>query len=266
VNCSNFSIDKTSGIINQGQSPLSAFKRPNIIPMEYLDFMNLTIWNTRKWTAFGDSITYLNSWQPYVVKKLGLIHTNRGIGGTTVANTGSIAYVDSSGNYMDRPPNPQPTGSTQINSSMSVDDRINTIPTDTQLITIFGGRNDYGQNVPLGAITDTVDTTFYGALQIMINKIHTRIPNARKVILIPIYSSDDGTVNSVGKTFDDYRNAIKQIAYLYGYPVIDLKANTGINKLNSTAYLSDGIHPNDAGGQRIAEVVIGQLKALEPVS
>ena len=45
----------------------------------------VTDYKAKKWISYGDSITASNGWQPAVAAKLGLIHTKRGIGGTTIA-------------------------------------------------------------------------------------------------------------------------------------------------------------------------------------
>lgn len=46
---------------------------------------------------------------------------------------------------------------------------------------------------------------------------------------------------------------------IYSVPVIDVNALSGISTLNITTYLQDQVHPNSAGGMKIANVVIDAL-------
>jgi hypothetical protein len=220
----------------------------------------ITNWSGAKWVSYGDSITASNGWQPDVVNKLGLAHTKRGIGGTTFAETASIAWVDANGLYLDRPPASQPPGSIKIESSMCNDARIATIPVDTEIITIMGGTNDYAMNIPLGTAGTLSNTTYKGAMSIIIEKILTKMPTARIVFMTPPF--ENLTPNSLGLTMEDYANAVIEVAHYYAMPVIDVYGECGWNAINSETYLSDGVHPNTAGYARISSLVIGKLKAL----
>jgi lysophospholipase L1-like esterase len=234
------------------------------VPFSYLDgnkvFINgrsldsaltnvKTTFESKKWTSYGDSITELNSWQPYVVNNLGMVHTNRGVGSTRVSGE---SFVTEGG---------------VTKYSMCSDTRIATIPIDTEIITVMGGSNDWSVGAAIGTMSSPMDnTTFYGAYRLMLDKIYVRVPNARVVILIPPYRDSESTTPINGYYLEDYRKAIREIAYYYGYQTIDLKAACGINQANKSTFLMDVVHPNDAGGKRIAEVVIGALKAVEPIS
>ena len=237
----------------------------------------VTNYKVKKWISYGDSITASNGWQPAVAAKLGLIHTNRGIGGTTIAESGSIAWVDANGNYIGRPPATQPPGTTEILSSMCNIQRINAmIPLDTQLLTIMGGTNDYGTSIPLGVGLPTnerpiLDETFFiGGLCAMIEKIQNRVPYCRIILMTPIPRYHDGRYepkNRAGLVTSDYVRAVKDAAAFYALPCIDLHSKVGWNKINGGSYLRDGIHPNKTRGYpRISEVVIGEFKALEPLN
>ena len=97
----------------------------------------------------------------------------------------------------------------------------------------------------------------------MIEKINSRCPNARIIILNDIYRNSEDWGIWKG---EDYRKAIRELSYYYGLPILELKQMCGINKLTESIFLADGVHPNDVGGKRIAEVVIGFLKSLAPIN
>lgn len=216
----------------------------------------------KKWTSYGDSITAANTIQLNVLSKItGLTHYLRGIGGTTIRESGTIAWVNGSGLYLDRPPSSQPAGSIQILSSMSNQERINTIPLDTNIITIMGGTNDCGGTI-LGTIADTGTTTFYGAYQAMLNKIYIRIPNAEIILATFVHRSDDFTlVGTDGKKAEDLREAIRLIGLKYKYRVVEI-GKSGINSNNHTTFLSDGIHPNSLGAERMSRLFLQEFKNI----
>lgn len=235
-----------------------------------------TNYKGKKWISYGDSITASNGWQPPVAVKLGLIHTNRGIGGTTIAERGSIAWVDADGKYIAKPPATQPAGTIEILSSMCNSQRINAmIPLDTKVLTIMGGTNDYGTSIPLGRRLPTNESptldesTFIGALCSMIEKIQTRVPNCRIILMTPVpryHKEKYESKNKAGLLTSDYARAVKDVAAFYALPYIDLYSKVGWNNINGGSYLKDGIHPNKTlGYPRISEVVLGELKVLEPL-
>ena len=234
-------------------------------------------YKAKKWISYGDSITASNGWQPAVAEKLGLLHTNRGIGGTTIAENGSIAWIDANGKYIARPPAVQPPGTKEILSSMCNSQRINAmIPLDTEVLTIMGGTNDYGTSVPLGQGLPTNErptmneSTFIGGLCAMIEKIQARVPECRIILMTPVPRYHNGRYepkNSAGLVTSDYAKVMKDAAAFYSLPCIDLYSKVGWNKINGGLFLRDGIHPNTTSGYpRMSEVVIGELKAFEPLS
>jgi lysophospholipase L1-like esterase len=258
---SNVGIDTLQFELGSAPTTYEAYGR-------YLDVSNVkdksissskfvTNWNTKKWSAFGDSITYQNKWQPYVVSALGLVSSNFGVSGTTISD---VSGTDT--------------------TAMCRDERINAIDINSDLITVLGGTNDWAQNVPMGKIDDQAANTFYGALNVMCKKLIARYPTKRIILLTTTfgkmanrYSFPDkyGIVNSQGFTTGDYGNAIIAVGRLYGIPVVDIFGNAGWNDVNLLTYVTDDtngvyIHPNDAGARRMAELVIGKLKSIEPTS
>lgn len=206
----------------------------------------------KKICAYGDSIVEQNKWQAYVASYFGCSFYNRGVGGTTV---------------------------TQVNSStnhMSADSRIETIPTDSDVILVLGGHNDWSSaSINIGDIkTDELSesASFKAAFALMLKKIQTRCPNAKIITMTPVGGrTEEASVNQDKQFYirdlcmTDFANAVKEISAYYGIPCIDINANSGINTLNHTTYISDVIHPNVEGGKLIANEVVNGLKRFEPI-
>lgn len=215
-------------------------------------------WSGKVIDVMGDSNVAYNKWQPLVAAELGCTFLNHGIGGS------KIAKPDSS--------------STQI--SMCDDVRINAL--DTSAAAWICGpwaTNDWAQNIPIGSISDTVNTTVYGALNIIAQKLRARAPTKPILWATPFngdYDSGrtgawvDGETNQYGRV-SDYAAAIRAVALRYGFPLIDLNADCGWTKFNSSNFLmTEGdtnpsrIHLNaDAGPVRISSLVTDRLTALQ---
>ena len=186
---------------------------------------------------------------------------NRGIGASTVTSVDrngnprtGYAYVDANGDAgelrgvyqtqqtFENYPN-------EISPFMNGTDRANTIPTDTDIVIILAGAND--------AATTTVED-FKTAYAQMLSNIQTRVPNAKiypcTLCFHPGY--DIGT----STRYKDLRNTIKEVAYDFGFPVIDFKADMGINEENYADYMNDTTHYNTPQGRRkTAECVCAKL-------
>ena len=215
-------------------------------------------WSGKIIDVMGDSNVAYNKWQPLVAEALGCSFLNHGIGGS------KIAKPDSS--------------STQI--SMCDDVRINAL--DTSAAAWICGpwaTNDWAQNIPIGSITDSVNTTVYGALNIIAQKLRARAPTKPILWATPFngdYDSGrtgawvDGETNQYGRV-SDYAAAIRAVALRYGFPLIDLNADCGWTKFNSSNFLmTEGdinpsrIHLNaDAGPARISSLVTDRLTAFQ---
>jgi acyl-CoA thioesterase I len=110
------------------------------------------------------------------------------------------------------------------------------------------GINDAFRGVPIDQIQNN--------LQEIIDKVKARNPNARVVIAgiqLPRYTADD-YVSAFGQMFADL--AAKNRAALVPYLLETVAGNPSLN-------LADGIHPNAAGQQILAENV---WRVLEPVA
>ena len=148
----------------------------------------------------------------------------------------------------------------------------------SDLIIIYMGTNDYGHETPLGTIDDTTDTSFYGALNVIIPWLIENRPNSRIVIMTPIHRYGFGTSSITGTAFtydylpngrgyklSDYVNALKDIANKYSLPVIDLYNLFTLDPTDATTrtnYIPDGLHPNAAGHRLLADTIKNSLSYI----
>lgn len=210
-------------------------EKPMLLPSLYDGGIKmLSDYQDKKLVTDGDSIVAQGKWQYYVIKNMGMIlYANTAIGGSKV-------------------------------TEMCLDSRINAIPIDTDILILNGGTNDASQGVALGTIDSPHDaTTFYGAYQLRLDKIYARCPNAKVFIMNMPYKVDENTVNSAGLKLSDYQIAIMNISNKYGYPLIDIRNNMGVNALNYASYMADGTHPDiSTGAKNMAECIIGKLRSI----
>ena len=149
--------------------------------------------------------------------------------------------------------------------------RVKDIAPDTDVILVFGGTNDYGHgDTPFGTPGDGTEETFCGAFSVLCRALIEHCPQATVVVLTPLHRADEERpINERGirctHTLAEYVAAERTIAAWYALPVLDLFSVSGLQPnvpLLRQRYMPDGLHPNDAGHQRIADRVIGFLSAL----
>ncbi len=191
-------------------------------------------WNGKIVTFYGDSITKdVNKYQHTVSQILGFSETNtKGKGGA------------------------------QLTNFLSLEENYTSIPTNSDLIFVLGGTNDWGGQVKIGTIDDTSDeNTFCGA----VNKLCTALTtgdysNAKIVFGTPIHRATENE----DITYEEYCNAIKEVCAKYDIPVIDLYNNSGITSDNANEYLSDGVHPNIQGATLMGKYIAKELEKIQP--
>lgn len=198
-------------------------------------------WENRNWYAIGDSITYANHYQPIVKSALAM----------------KSVTVDA-----------VPGQSMRTMTRHLSRKKLRSI----DLITVFGGTNDYGKNTPLGTPKDGVeDATFYGYVKKTIEKINATKTKGAVVVFItplkrgafkdqPVYPNR----NLVGSRLEDYVQVINDVCAAHSIPVIDLFHHSGLELGNLSKYTKDNLHPNAAGYRKLSKVVITELNRLDP--
>ena len=216
----------------------------------------------KKIACLGDSITEgvnANGWQwhRYIdkyFKENGVETTivNLGIGGTSVCTS---SYVTA--------------------SLQPFVNRLNTIPTDTDVIVIFGGTNDWGNNATLGTISDSGSSSFYGAYRYMLEWFANNRPNAKILTITPLkryfrgntstWTNAQTTRNNKGQLLQDYVRAVKEVSEIYAIPCVDLHNESGLNpvlEIVRTKYMGDGLHPTAEGNKKMYPIILNKLKPL----
>lgn len=193
-----------------------------------------TNWSGLKATFYGDSITKdVNKYQYTVGQILGL---------DEVYSCGK--------------------GGAQLTNYLSLEENYTSIPTDSDLIFVMAGTNDYGGQVEIGTVDDTSDeNTFCGALNKLCQALTTGdYSNAKVVFGTPIHRAQEN--ESI--TYSQYCNAIKDVCSKYDIPVIDLYNNCGITSENASEYLEDGVHPNIEGATLMGNYIAKELLEIQP--
>lgn len=206
-------------------------------------------WKNKTWNALGDSITagYMTkkTYHQYIQEKyaLGAVN-NYGIAGNEICTSGVF-------------PNPF------VNRYMNMDKK-------ADVITVFGGVNDYRHNATLGTMDSRDHSTFYGALHTICKGLYDLYPNCRYGFFTPLRFYDNKSLhgelgNAKSHKFIDYVNAIKEVCDYYEVPVLDL-----YNIVKLTSYetsvrerlMPDGVHPNEEGHEIISTKIQLFLEGL----
>lgn len=141
---------------------------------------------------------------------------------------------------------------------------------DADLIILWHGTNDWYWGSEVGEIGSEDPATFSGALCKNVRTIRAAAPRAQLVCLTPIFrwQQPDGcetlaeayqNPNKLGYTMKEYIDVIYAAAQLMCFRVIDMRTLSGISAENEKLYLSDGIHPNKAGCELIADIITRAL-------
>lgn len=205
--------------------------------------------------------TYINN--PLYSKKIALngdsICANNGGFGKIIANNNNMTYK-----------NKAVSGGTVAYGTVSgssnrhwICDTVSKMSDDADYILFEGGINDYWNNVPLGAITDTMsaeidNTTFYGALESICRQALAKwIGKKIGFVIVHKINNTWRVANANGNTFKDFHNAIVDVCNKYSIPVCDLYNNSTFNT-ELTEYLpyttddngtgtGAGVHPTTEG-------------------
>jgi len=125
----------------------------------------------------------------------------------------------------------------------------------------------------------TATDEFITSTQLVVEKLTQRFKTARIIIAGTTFAKYQdrgsftdkyGILNEDGKSTYDYSEALRLVAKLYGLPFLDWNGGCGWNDFNAREYVKDDgtttgilLHPNDAGAERMAELLYSKLKELQ---
>lgn len=211
-------------------------------------------WANKVWNCLGDSITEMTSaggtqyygYHEYIKDWIGCTVNNYGISGTGWFT-------------------PSSSGGTN-----AFYQRVSSMAENADLITVFGGTNDWGQTgktLVLGTLGDTATSTFYGAVDNTIQQLIAKYPTKTIAVFTPLPRNLADTTygTNATNTLDQVADAIIKVCNKYSIPVLDLYRVSNMNPSNATfraAQMSDGLHPTKDGMKRIAEKMLSFLNSL----
>jgi lysophospholipase L1-like esterase len=136
---------------------------------------------------------------------------------------------------------------------------------------VMGGTNDFGHgDALLGKPGDRTPDTFWGACHYMMRTLIETYPDAVTVICTPLHRLNEDSLTGDRKPapvadLKTYVGIIRAVAEYYSLPVLDLYAMSGLQPRVPgimERYVPDGLHPNDAGHEILAQRIAGFLRAL----
>ena len=143
------------------------------------------------------------------------------------------------------------------------------------IYTIEHGINDWGHSVPVGTLEDYTKNkkngTFAAIYRQVIDRIFTRNPKARVILCTPRkaygfngYLPDHwyDPLNSI--YLEDYAKIIREIAAYESFPVADFFAEAGGQRQLKHLSYDTALHPNDAGMQIMANILIQAFEKILP--
>ena len=133
--------------------------------------------------------------------------------------------------------------------------RVAEMDADADIVVVFGGTNDYGHgDAPMGTFADRTPDTFYGACHTLMSSIIEKYPEATVIFMTPLHRATETKANR--PSLSEFVAVIREVAEVYSIPVLDLYATAGIQPqltVQREKYAPDGLHPNNAGAEKIAD-------------
>lgn len=138
--------------------------------------------------------------------------------------------------------------------------RVEDMPVPADYIFVFGGTNDYGHGTaPIGTIDDNTVWTFCGAVNCLIDKLEKVISHDKIVFIVPCKRV--GWENKAPYTegnLKDFVDALIAILNKRNVKYIDLW--NVFEDFSENGYFVDGLHPNDKGHEKIAQMIAEFIK------
>ncbi|MCA1021649.1 SGNH/GDSL hydrolase family protein [Halobacillus litoralis] len=232
----------------------------------------------RNGVCFGDSVTEFGNYPEVIGDKTGADITNVGFGGARMSNHPSFGY----GPFcMTKLADAITTGdfSQQIaeKDAGNGDDNTETLDrlmaidwNQVDFITINYGTNDFASDIPLGTETDNGDTTYFGAINYVVQTIQSAFPHIEIIFVTPAWRwyddngiDADSTPNPGGNHLYEFVDTMISAAQKNKLPVLDLYRTSGINKYTASLYIppTEEVHLNQKGYEHLGNRIGAFLNA-----
>ena len=145
---------------------------------------------------------------------------------------------------------------------------------EIDIITWEYGTNDFtGENIVKDESNLTSLYTYYGAYCYAIEKLLTKYPHLRIVLITPMYRfwDDNGVylydsdIHEIGgQKLTDFVDCVKEVGKKYHLQVIDNYFELDANKFTRNMYFNntDGTHPHEGGRKRFGDKISHQFEVL----
>lgn len=196
------------------------------------------------WNELADSFGEMHLIEPTLKDKLQVDIVTYGTGGSCIAN----GYDDAEGDGIHR---------------LSFIERLpKSFLNKPDCVLLVTGGNDWNYNVPIGKLSDTVKTTYFGALNFIAQQAKTM---HQKMIWITMIKRN--TTTKIGKikgvenidSQKQYKDAMLLVGKNNKIMVIDEFDNSGISFFNSRILTKDGAHPNWLGKKIYSNSIIDAI-------
>ena len=248
-------------LINEGEGDIENLKKDVENLNKKIEEVNTKPLAGKEVLMFGDSFIDYGIYPKAIESLLGCTVINRGVGGSTICRR-------------DDKPNQSLICRLFEEEGAITTGNGSALPDSCDLVIINAGVNDFIQWKELGTIELGLsdDTKIYSAIQIILYNLIEKYPGVPIVWGTPCHFKSNTTeykdlyyeTNKIltqvkySCTLGQIRNAIIECCGLFGVKVADFYAESNIYPLiesNNTLYTEDGLHPNEAGANKLAEII-----------
>ena len=139
--------------------------------------------------------------------------------------------------------------------------RVEQIDERADCVVVCGSTNDYMHgDASLGCFDDRSVYTFYGAMHALLDKLKSRLPDAKIIFMTPPRFVEEESPSMAhidkGHYFSEYISAIREVCAHHSVTVFDLHLAPELDPRDAEKkqrYYSDTVHLNDNGYRVVAE-------------
>lgn len=145
--------------------------------------------------------------------------------------------------------------------------RLKDLDKNADYVFVFGGTNDFGHGLaPIGNVTDHTPDTFYGAVTYLATNLLKMYKRSQIFFILPLHRLNEDSLCGEGSkkkpslSLNGYTQIICEVLDKYQINYLNFKKRFG--KAENNPLLLDGLHPNDAGHELLANLIVEHIKSL----